>query len=59
MPMVTGCKLRKHDESNEVDKKLYKSMIESFLYVTSSRHNVMQVVGTVSIFQSAQKETHV
>lgn len=58
-PMVTCCKLSKDDASNEVDQKLYRSMIGSLLYVTTSRPNVMQVVEVVSIFQFAPKETHV
>ena len=58
-PMITGCKLRKHDESLEVDHSMYRSMIGSLLYVTSTRLDVMQVVGLVSRFKSAPKETHV
>ena len=34
-------------------------MIGSILYVRATRPDVMQVVGVVSIFQSAPKETHV
>ena len=34
-------------------------MIGSLLYVTTTRPDVMQVVGLVSRFQSAPKETHV
>jgi hypothetical protein len=40
-PMTTGCKLNKDDESMEEDKKLYRSMIGSLLYVTNSRPDVM------------------
>jgi hypothetical protein len=57
--MVIGCKLRKDDESKEVDKTLYISMIGILLYVTTSRLDVMQVVGQVTRFQVAPKETHV
>ena len=32
-PMKTGCKLRKEDESKELDPKHYISMIGIFLYV--------------------------
>ena len=35
------------------------SMIGSLLYVTTTRPDVMQVVGVVSKFQSTPKETHV
>jgi hypothetical protein len=58
-PMVTGCKLRKDDESKEANHRLYRLMISSLLYVTTSRPNVMQAVGHVARFQVALKETHV
>jgi hypothetical protein len=35
------------------------SMIGSLLYVTTSRPNEMQVVGKVTRFQAAPKESHV
>jgi hypothetical protein len=58
-PMVTGCKLRKDDESKEADQRLYRSMIANLLYVTTSRPDVMQAVGQVARFQATPKETHV
>ena len=57
--MITGCKLRKEDESKEVDQRLYRSMIGILLYVTTSRPDVMEVIGQVAIFQAAPKETHI
>ena len=57
--MTIGCKLSKDDESKEVDQKLYRSMIGSLLYVTTSRPDVMQVVGLGVRFQANPKETHV
>jgi hypothetical protein len=54
-PMVTGCKLRKDDESKEADQRLYISMIFSPLYVTTSRLDVMKAVGQVIIFQVEPK----
>ena len=57
--MTTGCKLRKDDESKEVDQKLYRSMIGSLLYVTTSRPDVMHAVGLVVRFQANPEETHV
>ena len=35
-PIVTGCKLNKDDESLEVDHAMYRSMISSLLYVTTT-----------------------
>ena len=58
-PMITSCKLRKDDESKEVDQRLYMSMIGSLLYVTTSRLDVMQAVGQVARFRATPKETHV
>ena len=58
-PMATGCKLRKDDESLEVDHTMYRSMIGSLLYLTATILNVMQVVVVVSKFQLVPKETHV
>ncbi len=49
-PMVIVCKLRKDDESPEVDQKLYKSMIGSLLSVIASRPDVMHVVGIIGRF---------
>jgi hypothetical protein len=36
-PMQTSCKLSKDDDSKDADQRLYRSMIGSLLYVTSSR----------------------
>ena len=58
-PMVTSCKLSKNDESLEVDHTMYRSMIGSLLFVTTTTPYVMQAIGLVAIFQSAPKETHV
>jgi hypothetical protein len=58
-PMQTSCKLSKDDESKDADQRLYRSMIGSLLYVTTSRPDVMQEVGQVVIFQATPKETHV
>ena len=57
--MIIGCKLSKEDESKDVDQRIYRSMIGSILYVTSSRPDVMHVIGQVAIFQATPKETHI
>ena len=54
---ITGCKI--DDSSKDVDQRLYRSMISSLLYVTTSRPDVMQAVGQVSRFQVAPKESHI
>lgn len=58
-PMTTYCKLRKDDESPLVDFTLYRLMISSLLYLTTSKPDIMQVIGMVARFQSVPKETHV
>ena len=58
-PMTVGCKLTKEDESKNVDKKSYRSMIGSLLYVTASKPDIKQAIGMVARFQSAPKESHV
>jgi hypothetical protein len=57
-PMVTGCKLRKDDDSSDVDKSSYRSMIGSLLYITTSFPDLMHVVGMVGRYQSAPKQSH-
>jgi hypothetical protein len=58
-PMTTNFKLSKEDESPLVDSTLYRSMSGSLLYLTSSRPNIMHLVGMVTRFQSTPKELHV
>ena len=58
-PMITSCKLSKEDESKEVDQRLYRSIIGSLLYVTTSRPYMMQDVRQVARFQDIPKETHI
>ena len=50
-PMIIGCKLSKIDESLEVDYTMYRSMIGSMVYVTTTRPYVMEVVGLVARLQ--------
>jgi hypothetical protein len=50
-PIQTSCKLRKYDDSKSTDQRKYSSVIGILLYVTSSRLDVMQVVGQVARFQ--------
>lgn len=54
-PLTIGCKLRKDDESLEVDQKKYKPMVGGLLYLTASRPNIMQVVFLVARFEANPK----
>jgi hypothetical protein len=58
-PMQTSCKLSTDDDSKSIDQRQYRSMIESLLYVKTSRPDVMQEVGQVALFQASPKESHV
>jgi hypothetical protein len=40
-PMVTGCKLSLNDDSPKVDQTMYRSMIGSLLYATTTRPGIM------------------
>jgi hypothetical protein len=57
-PMVVGCKLSKDDISPDVNQRTYRSMIGNLLYITTSRPDIMQVVGMVGRYQSAPKQSH-
>ena len=49
-PMVIGCKLSNTGDSKSVGQKLYRSMICSLLYVTTTRPDVMNAVCQVAHF---------
>ena len=57
-PMITGCKICADDGTTNVDQRLYKSMIGSLLYLTTSRPDIMLVVGPVERYQAAPKQNH-
>ena len=57
-PMMRGCKLSKDENYLEFDQKIYKSMIGSLLYATTSRPDVLHAVGLVGRFQAAPRENH-
>jgi hypothetical protein len=54
-PMVIGCKLRKDDDSLDVDQNSYRFMIGSLLYIIASHPDIMHVVGMVGTYQAAPK----
>ena len=53
-PMETNGNLDSDASDNMVDQKLYSSMIESLLYVTASRLNVILVCACVQDFKPHQ-----
>ncbi|GJS39974.1 putative ribonuclease H-like domain-containing protein [Tanacetum coccineum] len=57
-PMETKMALTKDEEADEVDVHLYRSMIGSLMYLTSSRPDIMFAVCACSRFQVTPKTSH-
>jgi hypothetical protein len=57
-PMGTNGSLDSDTSGNMVDQKMYWSMIESLLYVTASRPDMMFSVCMCAKFQASPRESH-
>ena len=57
-PMATTAKLDKDDQGKSINIRLYRSMIDSLLYLTASRSDIMFSVCLCARFQSCPKESH-
>ena len=57
-PMHPTCILEKEEVSNKVCQKLYRGMICSLLYLTTSRPDILFSVCLCARFQSDPRETH-
>nr|GEY94233.1 hypothetical protein [Tanacetum cinerariifolium] len=57
-PMETQKPLLKDEDSKEVDVHMYRSMIGSLMYLTSSRPDIMFVVGACARYQVNPKVSH-
>ena len=57
-PMSTTTKLDKDEKGKCVDIKTYRGMIESLLYLTTSRPDIMFSVCLCVRFQSTPRESH-
>ncbi|GKE55497.1 hypothetical protein Tco_1494682 [Tanacetum coccineum] len=57
-PMETSKSLIKDENAEDVDVHLYRSMISSLMYLTSSRPNIMFVVCACARFQVTPKISH-
>ena len=57
-PMSTSTKLDKDANSKSVDEKLYRGMIDSLLYLTASRPDIIFSVCLYARFQASPKEFH-
>lgn len=56
--MAHSIKLDKNENGKKVDQKLYRSMIRSLLYMTTSRPDILFSVCLCACFQSDPKESH-
>eukprot|EP00253_Pinus_taeda_P013376 PITA_13376 len=57
-PNVMGLKLNKEYCSSNINLTLYKSMVGSLMYLTTTRPDIMYVGSLVSRFMETPKETH-
>lgn len=57
-PIVPGPKLSKEGEGGKVDATLYKQLIGSLMYITSTRPDLMFAVCLLSRYMSAPTEQH-
>jgi hypothetical protein len=57
-PISTGTKLSKNDEGSCVFSTLYKRLVGSIMYLTTTRPNIMFVVSLISIFMETLKSIH-
>ena len=56
--VATGTKLSKDDEGSYVNPTLFKRLIGSLMYLTTTRPNIMQGVSLISKFMETPKDTH-
>jgi len=57
-PMHPTCTLSKEDQGSKVDQKLYRGMISSLLYLTTSKPDILFSVCLCARFQSDPREPH-
>eukprot|EP00253_Pinus_taeda_P028322 PITA_28322 len=57
-PTVMGLKLSREDNSKDFDPSLYKSIVGSLMYLTTTRPDIMYAVSLISRFIERPKEAH-
>eukprot|EP00253_Pinus_taeda_P015002 PITA_15002 len=57
-PTVMRLKLCKEDSSKDFDPSLYKSIVGSLMYLTTTRPDIMHTVSLISRFMERPKESH-
>ena len=56
--MTPSYKLKKNEHGKNIDSKLYRGIIGSLLYLTTSRPDIMFSVYMCARYQSNPKESH-
>eukprot|EP00253_Pinus_taeda_P035307 PITA_35307 len=57
-PMLMGLKHNKEDSNKDFDPSLYKSIVGSLMYLTTTRPDIMFTVSLISRFMERPKEAH-
>eukprot|EP00253_Pinus_taeda_P022328 PITA_22328 len=57
-PTVMGLKLSKEDSSKDFNPSLYKSIVGSLMYLTTTRPDIMFAISLISRFMERPKEGH-
>lgn len=57
-PMLASCSLGKEKYGKVVDERKYWGMINSIIYLTTSRSDIMFVICVCACFQASPKELH-
>ena len=57
-PVITGLKLTKDDEGSTVDPTLFKRIVGSLTYLTTTRPDIMYGVSLISRFMESPKYPH-
>eukprot|EP00253_Pinus_taeda_P017290 PITA_17290 len=57
-PTVMGLKLSREDSSKDFDPSLYKSIVGSLMYLTTTRPDIMYAGSLISRFMERPKEAH-
>eukprot|EP00253_Pinus_taeda_P029821 PITA_29821 len=55
-PTVMGLNFSKEDNNKDFDPSLYKSIVDSLMYLTATRPDIMHVVSLISRFMERPKE---
>jgi len=58
MPLQQNLKLQNDDGSKEVDATLYRQLVGSLIYLTTTKPNLAFTVSTLSQFMSKPLESH-